>query len=120
VDGVIGLCCVVYFSYFLFNYFFLPSFFLSFFLATMCKASEERSALRKARTDRLLLEKRRAAVLDSKLDVIDHARRTLEKAFEVSPAPVSMVQVHKVIDYHSERGTLPRHHAVRLESFSRR
>lgn len=76
--------------------------------------------MRQAAQDRMLLEKRRAAVLDSKLDVIDHARKTRENAFLVSPAPVSMVQVHKVMDYHVERGTLPRHHAVRLESFSRR
>lgn len=76
--------------------------------------------MRQAVQDRIMLEKNRAAVLDSKLDVIDHARKTLENAALASPAPVSMVQVHKVMDYHSERGTLPRHHAVRLESFSRR
>mmetsp|Transcript_4957 Transcript_4957/g.6410 ORF Transcript_4957/g.6410 Transcript_4957/m.6410 type:complete len:674 (+) Transcript_4957:86-2107(+) len=87
------------------------------------KTTEElndRLANRAARGEVLSLEKERCDILDSKLDVRDHARRTLEHALESSKAPVSMLQVRRVRDYHTARGTLPRHHAVRLESFSKK
>ena len=86
----------------------------------LCRAqrSEARAELKAMRWDESDRQTVARRVLGSGLDTADWARRTAERRAVVSPGPVPMGVMRAAMERHQVTGLLPRHHAVRPESFN--